>query len=72
MSQKNNKANIIIISGPSGVGKSTICKKIVEQLDNVCLSVSATTRQKSELEEDGKNYWFISKKEFLDKISFDF
>ena len=68
MSQKNNKANIIIISGPSGVGKSTICKKIVEQLDNVCLSVSATTRQKSELEEDGKNYWFISKKDFLDKI----
>lgn len=62
------KGQIVIISGPSGVGKSTITKKIVERLDNTCLSVSMTTRPKSKTEKNGKDYWFITKEEFQDRI----
>ncbi len=64
----NNKGKVVIISGPSGVGKSTICRKVVERMDDVCLSVSATTRQKAPGEVDGKDYWFISEQEFRERI----
>ena len=63
-----NKSKVVIISGPSGVGKSTICKKIVERLNNIYLSVSVTTKGKSESEVNGRNYWFISKEEFQERI----
>jgi guanylate kinase len=59
----------VIISGPSGVGKSTICKEIVNKLKDVTLSVSVTTRPKSEAEVDGEDYWFISEEEFKERIS---
>lgn len=62
------KGKIVIVSGPSGVGKSTICRMIVEMIDDAFLSISVTTRQKSETEKDGYDYWFVSKKEFQDKI----
>jgi len=66
--QQNTKGKVVIISGPSGVGKSTICKEAVRQLDNACLSVSVTTRQKSDSEVDGQDYWFISKEQFQERI----
>ena len=59
---------IVVISGPSGVGKGTICKELVKKLDNAHLSVSVTTRPKSEKETEGKDYWFVSKEEFQRKI----
>jgi guanylate kinase len=59
---------LVIISGPSGVGKSTIAKEAVKRLGNAYLSISVTTRPKSDLETDGKDYWFISKEEFEEKI----
>lgn len=59
---------MVIISGPSGVGKSTICKEIIKRLDNICLSVSVTTRPKSETETDGVDYWFVSEDEFTERI----
>jgi guanylate kinase len=58
------KAAILIISGPSGVGKSTISRQVVKRMDDVCLSVSVTTRQQAEGEADGRDYWFISKGDF--------
>lgn len=64
----NGKGRVVIVSGPSGVGKSTICKEIVKRLDYVYLSVSVTTRPKSEAEIDGQDYWFISEKEFQRRI----
>lgn len=64
----NHDGKIIIISGPSGVGKSTICKEVVEKLDNVFLSVSATTRAKTAKEVDGKDYWFLTRDEFEKRI----
>jgi guanylate kinase len=66
--QKTGRGNIIIISGPSGVGKSTICKELVKRLDNVCLSVSVTTRPRGETEVDGQDYWFISQQQFRKRI----
>ncbi len=54
----------VIISGPSGVGKSTICRRLVEEYDNVYLSVSVTTRPKADNEVDGRDYYFTSPGEF--------
>jgi len=69
MNETNNrKGKIVIISGPSGVGKSTICKEVVKRLNNVYLSVSVTTRPRDEAEVEGKDYWFISKSEFQQRI----
>lgn len=65
---KKKKGKVVVVSGPSGVGKSTICKEIVERLDNVYLSVSMTTRPKSETEVDGRDYWFVSEKQFRERI----
>ena len=64
----SHEGKIIIVSGPSGVGKSTICKEVVNRLDNVFLSVSATTRAKSAKEVDGKDYWFLTRDEFEKRI----
>ena len=65
---KNRKGKVVIVSGPSGVGKSTICKEVVKRLDNVYLSISVTTRPKSKAEVDGQDYWFISEQEFQERI----
>jgi guanylate kinase len=65
---KSRKGKVVIVSGPSGVGKSTICKDVVKRLNNVDLSVSVTTRPRSETEKDGDDYWFISEEEFQERI----
>jgi len=65
---EKSKGKVVIMSGPSGVGKSTICKEVVKRLDNVYLSISVTTRPKSEAEVDGQDYWFISEQEFQERI----
>jgi len=54
---------LLIISGPSGVGKTTICKRLVDRL-GAFLSVSATTRPRRENEVDGRDYRFLSVGEF--------
>jgi guanylate kinase len=64
------RGKLVIISGPSGVGKSTICQRIVETLDAV-LSVSATTRSRAASETDGVNYIFWDKNEFEERIHRD-
>jgi len=65
---KKRHGKVVIVSGPSGVGKSTICKEVAKQLKNVYLSVSVTTRPKSKAEVDGQDYWFISENEFQQRI----
>lgn len=59
---------LFIISGPSGAGKGTICKRLLEDADNMVLSVSATTRAPREGEIDGESYFFIDKKTFLERV----
>ena len=58
----NNK--IIIISSPSGAGKTTICKYLLKKIDNVKLSISYTTRPKRKNEKNKKDYFFINLKKF--------
>ncbi len=65
---KDRDDKIVIVSGPSGVGKSTICKEVANRLNNVYLSVSVTTRPRSQAEVDGQDYWFISEDEFQQRI----
>lgn len=62
---------IIILSSPSGAGKSTITKKLLETDENIKLSVSATTREPRDGEEDGKHYYFLSKDTFKEEIEKD-
>jgi guanylate kinase len=65
------KGRIIVISGPSGVGKSTICREVTKRLDNIYLSISATTREKKVHEQNGKDYYFVSRDEFEKQIKAD-
>ena len=58
----------MIVSGPSGVGKSTICKEVVKRIEDAYLSISVTTRPKGEDEVDGRDYWFVSKEQFERRI----
>jgi len=64
----NGKGKVVIVSGPSGVGKSTICKEILKKLNYIYLSVSVTTRPKSKTEVDGQDYWFVSEEDFRERI----
>lgn len=61
------RGRLFVISGPSGAGKGTICKEILEN-ENIRLSVSMTTRKPRDGEVHGVNYYFVSKEEFLQII----
>ena len=65
-----NKGKLLVISGPSGVGKGTICKRIAEDLD-VDVSVSMTTRKPRDGEEEGVSYYFVTHDEFQAEIARD-
>jgi guanylate kinase len=58
------KGDVFVISAPSGSGKTTICRMLVQRLDNMELSISYTTRPRKRREEDGKDYHFIDPKKF--------
>ena len=62
------RAKVIVISGPSGVGKSTICRQVVRRMTDVQQSVSMTTRSPGPGEENGRDYWFVSQEEFRRRI----
>ena len=68
MSISNNKGLLLVISSPSGAGKTTISKKLVDDLDGIELSVSVTTRKKRKDEIEGKHYYFKSDNEFRELI----
>ncbi len=59
---------VIVISGPSGVGKGTVVQELLSNNDDCTLSVSATTRAPREGEVHGVNYFFITKEEFQSRI----
>lgn len=58
------KGLLLVVSGPSGAGKGTICKALLKDNDQIKLSVSATTRKPRNGEVDGVNYFFINKEKF--------
>jgi guanylate kinase len=65
---ESKKGSIITFSAPSGTGKTTIVKKILNEFPEIGYSVSATTRKRRENEVDGVDYFFISEEEFKEKI----
>ncbi len=66
--ERKPRGKLIVFSAPSGTGKSTIAKLILERFPNLRFSVSATTRQKRTGETEGLNYYFLSKEAFEEKI----
>ena len=67
----NSKGKLFIISGPSGVGKSTIRERIINTHNNFWYSISMTTRTPREGEINEKDYYFVTKKEFIKNIKED-
>ena len=69
MIKTNNKGLLIVVSGPSGAGKDTICQKLIKDDSNIWMSVSMTTRKPRPLEKEGVDYFFVSNEEFESKIN---
>ena len=67
----NNKGTLFVITGPSGAGKGTVLKQVMQSLDQLYFSVSATTRAPREGEVDGVHYHFLTKERFEELIAND-
>lgn len=65
----NKEGKLIIFSAPSGAGKTTIVQHLLKKVPGLEFSISATTRKQRGEEQDGKDYYFISKQEFLHRIA---
>ena len=63
-----NQKKLIILTGPSGVGKGTVVKEILDKEKNFWLSISATTREPREGEKEGENYYFLNQEKFKEMI----
>ncbi|QBG49303.1 guanylate kinase [Verrucomicrobia bacterium S94] len=65
---RTSRPLLIVVSAPSGCGKSTLCDRLVEEFPKIVYSVSCTTRAPRGEEQDGVEYYFLSKKEFKERI----
>lgn len=63
-----NKGLFLVVSGPSGVGKGTLCKRLINEEKDMYLSVSVTTREMRRGEKDGNDYHFVTKEKFKEMI----
>lgn len=59
---------LIIVSGPSGAGKGTVCESLLKEKKDIYYSISATTRKPRKGEFDGENYYFLAEKVFKEMI----
>ena len=69
MTINQKKPVILIISGPSGAGKTTLSKALIDAVPGTIIAVSHTTRQPRPGEKNGVDYYFVSKEEFQQQIS---
>ncbi|MCW8819069.1 MAG: guanylate kinase, partial [Ignavibacteriaceae bacterium] len=67
----DRQGKLVVFSAPSGTGKSTVARKVLERVEGLEFSVSATTRSRREGEVDGKNYYYLTKKAFEELIDSD-
>lgn len=65
----SQEGKLVVITGPSGVGKGTIVKALLSKYSNIFLSISATTRAPRQGEVDKKDYYFLSRQEFEQMIN---
>ena len=63
-----SKGNLFIVTGPSGAGKGTVLGRLLPSMEQLQYSVSATTRAPREGEEDGVNYYFLNRNDFLNMV----
>ncbi len=63
------KGLLIVVSAPSGAGKTTICEKLLGKMPELEMSVSFTTRRPRKGERDGKDYYFVSRKKFREELA---
>ncbi len=63
-----NRGILFVLSGPSGVGKGTVCKELLKRTGNVVYSISATTRPARSNEKEGVNYFFLTRHDFEERI----
>ncbi|KHF39834.1 guanylate kinase [Halalkalibacter okhensis] len=68
---KKEKGLLLVLSGPAGVGKGTVCSALRQENTSVQYSVSATTRSPREGEQDGVNYFFKTREQFENMIEQD-
>ena len=66
-----HRGRLVVISGPSGAGKSTVIARLMQRRQNLCFSVSATTREPRPGELDGKDYFFVTRDAFDRMIAAD-
>ena len=64
MKKMNNGGELFVITGPSGVGKATVLSRLLKNIDNVYVSISATTRKPRQGEVNEKDYFFMEREEF--------
>ena len=68
MIRQKKQGQLIVISGPSGAGKDTIVENVIKNNENIWLSVSATSRKIRKGEQEGVNYFYLTKEEFEERI----
>jgi len=68
MVKEKETGNLIVISGPSGAGKDSVAQRVIENNKKIEISVSMTTREPRAGEKDGKDYFYVTKNEFLEQI----
>jgi len=59
---------VLVVTGPSGAGKGTLIRELVDRVPGIEVTVSATTRERRRGEEDGREYWFLTDEEFLARV----
>jgi guanylate kinase len=66
--RRTSATRVIVVTGPSGAGKGTLIKALVESLPDLEVAISATTRARREGETNGREYWFLADEEFRRRI----
>jgi guanylate kinase len=60
---------VLVVTGPSGAGKGTLIRELVDRVPGIEVTVSATTRERRRGEEDGRDYWFLTDEDFLARVA---
>jgi len=60
---------VLVVTGPSGAGKGTLIRELIERMPGIEVTVSATTRERRRGEEDGREYWFLSDEDFTARVA---